>query len=251
MNACILVVDDDPEIVGAIAITLEREGYRVLRAYDGMEALDLALDPAVRLILIDVMMPKLDGLSALLRIREKRNLPVIVLSAKSEDTDKILGLSMGADDYVTKPFNPQELAARVRSQLRRYTLLGDVHAEERQGLIVNGRLTYDPDRRELRADGEAVKLTATETKIVDLLMRNPGRIFPAEEIYRRVWDGEGGLRLRKHGDGPHPAHSGKIELNPKEPDYIKVVWGIGYENGTARDLTKVWNNLWPGRSGRL
>ena len=182
MNACILVVDDDPEIVGAIAITLEREGYRVLRAYDGMEALDLALDPAVRLILIDVMMPKLDGLSALLRIREKRNLPVIVLSAKSEDTDKILGLSMGADDYGTKPFNPQELAARVRSQLRRYTLLGDVHAEERQGLIVNGRLTYDPDRRELRADGEAVKLTATETKIVDLLMRNPGRIFPAEEI---------------------------------------------------------------------
>ena len=197
MNACILVVDDDPEIVGAIAITLEREGYRVLRAYDGMEALDLALDPAVRLIL-----------------------PVIVLSAKSEDTDKILGLSMGADDYVTKPFNPQELAARVRSQLRRYTLLGDVHAEERQGLIVNGRLTYDPDRRELRADGEAVKLTATETKIVDLLMRNPGRIFPAEEIYRRVWDGVM-VHIRRIRE--------KIELNPKEPDYIKVVWGIGYK----------------------
>ena len=164
MNACILVVDDDPEIVGAIAITLEREGYRVLRAYDGMEALDLALDPAVRLILIDVMMPKLDGLSALLRIREKRNLPVIVLSAKSEDTDKILGLSMGADDYVTKPFNPQELAARVRSQLRRYTLLGDVHAEERQGLIVNGRLTYDPDRRE---DAAGV----THQQVHDLCLR--------------------------------------------------------------------------------
>ena len=134
MNACILVVDDDPEIVGAIAITLEREGYRVLRAYDGMEALDLALDPAVRLILIDVMMPKLDGLSALLRIREKRNLPVIVLSAKSEDTDKILGLSMGADDYVTKPFNPQELAARVRSQLPAVTpCWGDVHADGAAG----------------------------------------------------------------------------------------------------------------------
>ena len=228
MNACILVVDDDPEIVGAIAITLEREGYRVLRAYDGMEALDLALDPAVRLILIDVMMPKLDGLSALLRIREKRNLPVIVLSAKSEDTDKILGLSMGADDYVTKPFNPQELAARVRSQLRRYTLLGDVHAEERQDLIVNGRLTYDPDRRELRADGEAVKLTATETKIVDLLMRNPGRIFPAEEIYRRVWGEEAYasentvmVHIRRIRE--------KIELNPREPDYLKVVWGIGYK----------------------
>ena len=217
MNACILVVDDDPEIVGAIAITLEREGYRVLRAYDGMEALDLALDPAVRLILIDVMMPKLDGLSALLRIREKRNLPVIVLSAKSEDTDKILGLSMGADDYVTKPFNPQELAARVRSQL------------ERQGLIVNGRLTYDPDRRELRADGEAVKLTATETKIVDLLMRNPGRIFPAEEIYRRVWDGEVAYACENTVMVHIRRIREKIELNPKEPDYIKVVWGIGYK----------------------
>ena len=226
--AHILVVDDDPEIVGAIAITLEREGYRVLRAYDGMEALDLALDPAVRLILIDVMMPKLDGLSALLRIREKRNLPVIVLSAKSEDTDKILGLSMGADDYVTKPFNPQELAARVRSQLRRYTLLGDVHAEERQGLIVNGRLTYDPDRRELRADGEAVKLTATETKIVDLLMRNPGRIFPAEEIYRRVWED---VPLNAAGAiAVHIRHlREKLEINPSEPRYIKVVWGKGYK----------------------
>ena len=139
MNECILVVDDDREIVGAIAIVLEREGYTVRRAYDGLGAVEQALDPAVRLILIDVMMPKLDGLSALMRIREKRNLPVIVLSAKSEDTDKILGLSMGADDYVTKPYNPQELAARVRSQLRRYTLLGDVHAEKREGEIVNGR----------------------------------------------------------------------------------------------------------------
>ena len=180
MNACILVVDDDPEIVGAIAITLEREGYRVLGAYDGMEALDL-------------------------------------------------GLSMGADDYVTKPFNPQELAARVRSQLRRYTLLGDVHAEERQGLIFNGRLTYDPDRRELRADGEAVKLTATETKIVDLLMRNPGRIFPAEEIYRRVWDGEAAYACENTVMVHIRRIREKIELNPKEPDYIKVVWGIGYK----------------------
>ena len=226
----ILVVDDDPEIVGAIAITLEREGYRVLRAYDGMEALDLALDPAVRLILIDVMMPKLDGLSALLRIREKRNLPVIVLSAKSEDTDKILGLSMGADDYVTKPLQPPgtggqspEPAAAV------HPAWGDVHAEERQGLIVNGRLTYDPDRRELRADGEAVKLTATETKIVDLLMRNPGRIFPAEEIYRRVWDGEAAYACENTVMVHIRRIREKIELNPKEPDYIKVVWGIGYK----------------------
>ena len=226
MNACILVVDDDPEIVGAIAITLEREGYRVLRAYDGMEALDLALDPAVRLILIDVMMPKLDGLSALLRIREKRNLPVIVLSAKSEDTDKILGLSMGADDYVTKPFNPQELAARVRSQLRRYTLLGDVHAEERQGLIVNGRLTYDPDRRELRADGEAVKLTATETKIVDLLMRNPGRIFPAEEIYRRV---------NKIAEGAAHMTETRVEI-----DFVKGCSNLVSNKVIAK---KLWENL--------
>ena len=225
MNECILVVDDDREIVGAIAIVLEREGDTVRRAYDGLEQ---ALDPAVRLILIDVMMPKLDGLSALMRIREKRNLPVIVLSAKSEDTDKILGLSMGADDYVTKPYNPQELAARVRSQLRRYTLLGDVHAEKREGEIVNGRLSYDPERRELKADGELVKLTATELKIVDLLMRNPGRVFPAEEIYQRVWQSDSYacentvmVHIRRIRE--------KIELNPKEPDYIKVVWGIGYK----------------------
>ncbi|MBP3509627.1 response regulator transcription factor [Oscillibacter sp.] len=228
MNDTILIVDDDPEIVRAIAITLEREGYRCLRAYNGMEALDHALDPAVRLILIDVMMPRLDGLSALIRIREKRNLPIIVLSAKSEDTDKILGLSMGADDYITKPYNPQELVARVRSQLRRYTSLGDIHAEDRGSVIVNGRLTYDTDSHILRADGDAVKLTPTETKIVDLLMRNPGRIFPAEEIYRRVWNEDAFscentvmVHIRRIRE--------KVELNPKEPDYIKVVWGIGYK----------------------
>ena len=228
MNECILVVDDDPEIVNAIAITLEREGYPVRRAYDGLQAVDECLDPAVKLILIDVMMPKLDGLSALLRIRERRNLPVIVLSAKSEDTDKILGLSMGADDYVTKPYNPQELIARVRSQLRRYTSLGDVNAEKRQGLLVNGRLTYDPAGRVLRTDGDEVKLTPTETKIVDLLFRHPGQVFPAEEIYRRVWNEDAFscentvmVHIRRIRE--------KIELNPKEPDYIKVVWGIGYK----------------------
>ena len=228
MNECILVVDDDPEIVNAIAITLEREGYSVRRAYDGLQAVDACLDPAVRLILIDVMMPRLDGLSALLRIRERRNLPVIVLSAKSEDTDKILGLSMGADDYVAKPYNPQELIARVRSQLRRYTSLGDVNAEKRQGLLVNGRLSYDPAGRVLRADGDEVKLTPTETRIVDLLFRHPGQIFPAEEIYRRVWNEDAFscentvmVHIRRIRE--------KIELNPKEPDYIKVVWGIGYK----------------------
>ena len=228
MDERILVVDDDKEIVGAIAILLEREGYQVLRAYNGMEALEQATDPALRLILMDVMMPRLDGLSAVLRIREKRNLPIIVLSARSEETDKILGLSAGADDYITKPYSPQELLARVRSQLRRYTRLGDIHSEGRRGEIVNGRLTYSPEDLVLQADGEPVKLTATETKIVDLLMRNLGRIFPAEEIYRRVWEGECYapentvmVHIRRIRE--------KIELDPKKPEYLKVVWGIGYK----------------------
>ena len=223
----ILVVDDDKEIVGAIAAALEKEGWRVLRAYDGMEALDRAVDPDLRLILMDVMMPRLDGLSAVLRIRERRNLPVIVLSAKSEESDKVLGLSMGADDYVTKPFSMQELVARVRSQLRRYTRLGDVNATP-DGTVVNGRLAYDPANRVLTADGETVKLTNIETGIVDLLMRNLGRVFPAEEIYRRVWGEEAWssentvmVHIRRIRE--------KIELNPREPDYLKVVWGIGYK----------------------
>ena len=224
----VLVVDDDREIVGAIALALEKEGYRVLRAYDGMEALDHALDPELRLILMDVMMPLLDGLSAVLRIRERRNLPIIVLSAKSEESDKVLGLSMGADDYVTKPFSTQELVARVRSQLRRYTRRGDVNASARDRRIVNGRLSYDPDSRVLTADGDEVKLTATELGILDLLMCNLGRVFPAEEIYRRVWGEEAYasentvmVHIRRIRE--------KIELNPREPDYLKVVWGIGYK----------------------
>ena len=224
----VLVVDDDREIVGAIALALEKEGYRVLRAYDGMEALDHALDPELRLILMDVMMPRLDGLSAVLRIRERRNLPIIVLSAKSEESDKVLGLSMGSDDYVTKPFSTQELVARVRSQLRRYTRLGDVNASARDRRIVNGRLSYDPDSRVLTADGDEVKLTATELGILDLLMCNLGRVFPAEEIYRRVWGEEAYasentvmVHIRRIRE--------KIELNPREPDYLKVVWGIGYK----------------------
>ena len=193
MNETILVVDDDREIVKAIAILLEREGYRVLRAYDGMEALDLAAGREVRL-----------------------------------STDKILGLSMGADDYIAKPYDPQELLARVKSHLRRYTRLGDIHASEVQGEIVNGRLTYRPAELTLLADGEPVKLTATETKIVDLLMRNLGRIFPAEEIYRRVWEGECFasentvmVHIRRIRE--------KIEFDPKHPEYLKVVWGIGYK----------------------
>jgi len=228
MGECVLVVDDDREIVKAIAILLEGEGYQVLKAYDGLSALDILSAHPVRLVLIDVMMPKLDGLSALMRIREKQNIPIILLSAKSEDSDKVLGLSMGADDYVAKPYNPQELAARVKSHLRRYTSLGDIHSHSRASEIVNGRLLYKTDEKALYADGEAVRLTATETKIVDLFMRNLGRVFPAEEIYRRVWEEEAFasentvmVHIRRIRE--------KLELNPKEPEYIKVVWGIGYK----------------------
>ena len=228
MNECILVVDDDREIVKAIAILLEKEGYVVLRAYDGLEALDMLASNQVQLLIMDVMMPRLDGLSAVMKIREKRNLPIIVLSAKSEDSDKVLGLSMGADDYVTKPYNPQELAARVKSHLRRYTRLGDIHASEQTEELPNGRLCFRTNERVLYADGEPVKLTATETKIMELLMRNLGRVFPAEEIYRRVWEEEAYapentvmVHIRRIRE--------KIELNPKEPEYLKVVWGIGYK----------------------
>lgn len=227
-ESSILVVDDDREIVRAISLLLKKEGYSTLCAYNGLEALELAMEHSVNLIIIDVMMPKLDGLSAVMKIREKRNIPIIVLSAKSEDTDKVLGLSMGADDYITKPFNPMELVARVRSQLRRYTSLGDINSSMGSNAIINGRLSYNTEERTLRVDGEPVRLTATETKIIDLLMRNLGRIFPAEEIYSRVWN--------------EPAYSAentvmvhirrireKIELNPREPEYLKVVWGIGYK----------------------
>lgn len=227
MKQQILVADDDREIVKAIAILLEKEGYQVLKAYDGLQALDLLATQPVQLIIMDVMMPRMDGLSAIMRIRERKNLPIIVLSAKSEETDKVLGLSMGADDYVTKPYNAQELTARVRSHLRRYTSLGDIHTASVQE-IANGRLCWHSQDLVLYADGEPVRLTATETKIVDLLMRNIGRIFPAEEIYRRVW-----------GEEPYAPENTvmvhirrireKIELNPREPEYIKVVWGIGYK----------------------
>ncbi len=228
MNECVLVVDDDREIVKAIALLLEKEGYRVVKAYDGMDALRILAETEVQLIIMDVMMPKLDGLSAMMKIRERKNLPIIVLSAKTEDTDKILGLSMGADDYVAKPFNPQELAARVKSQLRRYTTLGGIHAMNEEDEIENGRLCYRMKERTLYADGEPVRLTATETKIIELLMRNRGRIFPAEEIYERVW--EEPSFSPENTVMVHIRHiREKIELNPKDPEYIKVVWGIGYK----------------------
>ena len=227
MKECVLVVDDDREIVRAIALLLEKEGYKVLKAYDGMQALEMVAQQ-VQLIIMDVMMPKLDGLSAVMKIREIKNIPIIVLSAKSEDTDKILGLSMGADDYVAKPYNPAELVARVKSHLRRYTSLGDIHTSGSTANVVNGKLCYNKEERVLYTDGEPVRLTATETKIVDLLMCNLGRVFPAEEIYRRVWNEDAYaaentvmVHIRRIRE--------KIEYNPKEPEYLKVVWGIGYK----------------------
>lgn len=228
MRECVLVVDDDREIVKAIALLLEKEGYEILKAYDGIEALEIVAEKSVQLILIDVMMPKLDGLSAVMKIREKKNIPIIVLSAKSEDTDKVLGLSMGADDYVAKPYNPAELAARVKSQLRRYTSLGDINSSVNNEDIISGRLRYNKEERMLYADEEPIKLTATETKIIELFMCNLGRIFPAEEIYRRIWNEDAYaaentvmVHIRRIRE--------KIEWNPKEPEYLKVVWGIGYK----------------------
>jgi len=225
---CILVVDDDREIVKAISINLENEGYRVLKAYDGLQALDIVNSQSVQLILLDVMMPKLDGLSAVMKIRQDKNIPIIILSAKSEDTDKILGLSIGADDYVAKPFNPMELMARVKSQLRRYMTLGDMNVTGKSNLLKSGGLCFDPDTYTLTVDGEPVKLTPTETKIVELLLRNAGRVFSTEEIYERVWEGPAYgaentvmVHIRRIRE--------KIEINPKEPKYLKVVWGIGYK----------------------
>ena len=223
----ILVVDDDRDIVATLKIQLEREGFEVVCAYDGQEALDVLAQEEVHLILLDIMMPKLDGFSAIMRIREKRNIPILVMSAKSEDSDKILGLSIGADDYITKPFSYKEVIARVRSQLRRYMKLGGVGAAADEVRI--GRLCYDFAAHVLTADGEVVKLTSTETKIVELFMRNPGRIFSAEEIYSNVWNEP----IAFSGENTVMVHirriREKIEINPSEPEYLKVVWGIGYK----------------------
>jgi DNA-binding response OmpR family regulator len=227
-DARILVVDDDREIAGAIEKLLEREGYDVVKAYNGFEALEALVSGNIQLILMDVMMPKLDGLSATLKIRESKNIPIIILSAKSEDSDKILGLSMGADDYVTKPFNPQELVARVNSQLRRYMFLGDMGNVNCSSQIVVGGLCLDTDAKQLKVDGEPVHLTAKEFQILELLMKNKGIVFSAEKIYERVWNAAPYsventvmVHIRRIRE--------KIEINPKEPNYLKVVWGIGYK----------------------
>ncbi len=224
----ILVVDDDKEIVGAIAKLLDLEGFSVERAYDGLEAVRILREKDIHLIILDIMMPRLDGLSATMKIREEKNIPIILLSAKTEDSDKIIGLSMGADDYVTKPFYPPELIARVKSQLRRYIHLGNYQSDFRKGILTNGGLELDTEAKQLSVDGEPVKLTATEFKIVELLMSNTGIVFSAEKIYERVWNEEAYsventvmVHIRRIRE--------KIEINPREPKYLKVVWGIGYK----------------------
>jgi len=227
-QARILVVDDDIEIARAIDKLLTLEGYEVIKAYNGYEALDILTKEQVHLIILDVMMPKLDGLSTTLKIREKKNIPIIILSAKSEDSDKVLGLSMGADDYVTKPFSSQELVARVKSQLRRYMQLGDSGTTNKERTLVSGGLKLDLDAMQLTVDGEPVKLTAKELKILEFLMSHIGIVFSADKIYENVWN-----------EAPYAVENTvmvhirrireKIEINPKEPNYLKVVWGIGYK----------------------
>lgn len=222
----VLVVDDDREIVESIAIFLSGENYTVLKAYDGIEALDILHENEVHLMVLDIMMPKLDGIKTLMKLRETRNIPVILLSAKSEDADKILGLTAGADDYVTKPFNPSELVARVKSQIRRYTALGSI--EKQSGEIVIEGLRINTENRTVKVDGEDVRLTPMEYKILELLARNRKRVFSAEEIYRNVWNED--IAVGDNTIAVHIRHiREKTEINPKEPRYVKVVWGIGYK----------------------
>lgn len=222
----ILVCDDDRDIVEAISIYLENENYKVLKAYDGIEALEILEKEEVHLVIIDVMMPRMDGIKATLKIREKDNLPVIILSAKSEDTDKIIGLNMGADDYISKPFNPLELVARVKSQLRRYVDLGSLEIEE--NIYKTGGLELNDETKEVRVDGDKVHLTPVQYKILKLLLKNKGRVFSINQIYEQVWEEEA-----YNADNTVAVHIRKIreqiEINPKEPRYLKVVWGIGYK----------------------
>ncbi|WP_062051448.1 response regulator transcription factor [Bacillus sp. JCM 19034] len=222
----ILVVDDEKEIRDAIEIYLKNEGITVIQAKDGIDALEKLHEQTIHLIILDVMMPRLDGIATTFKIRDKKNIPIIILSAKSEDTDKILGLQVGADDYITKPFNPLELIARVKSQLRRYVTLGTY--EGGNSVIDLSGLTLDPEAKELKVHGEVVKLTRIEYKIVELLMRNAGRVFSINDIYERVWNEPSynaentvAVHIRKIRE--------KIEIDPKNPRYLKVVWGVGYK----------------------
>ena len=226
--ATILVCDDDKEIVEAISIYLEQEGHTIQKAYDGIQALSVLEKKKIDLLIIDVMMPKLDGIRTTLKIREEHALPIIILSAKSEDADKILGLNVGADDYVTKPFSPLELIARVRSQLRRYTQLGAAVSSESQHVYTTGGLMVNDDQKEVQVDGEVVKLTPIEYNILLLLIKNQGRVFSINQIYENIWNEE--AIAADNTIAVHIRHiREKIEINPKDPRYLKVVWGLGYK----------------------
>jgi len=222
----ILVCDDEKEIVDAIEIYLRNDGYTVFKAYNGAEAIEVFSRAEIQLVIMDIMMPVMDGIRATMKIREKYNIPVLMLSAKSEDTDKILGLNLGADDYVTKPFNPLELLARVKSLLRRYVSLGSF--VPKTGVYKSGGLVVDDTAKEVRVDSEPVRLTPVEYKIIKLLCENAGRVFSIDQIYEQVWNEPSfspentvAVHIRRIRE--------KIEINPKEPKYLKVVWGIGYK----------------------
>ena len=223
----ILICDDQPDIVNALKIYLKPEGYGLFEAFDGQQALDLVQKENIHLVLLDVMMPKMDGITATARIREISNIPIILLTAKSETEDKVLGLNVGADDYITKPFVPVEVLARVRSQLRRYSKLGSRPTEE-AGIITIGAITLDDKTKTVTVDGEPVSLTPTEYAILHLLMANPGRVYSTKNLYEAVWQeaalgSEGAVAV-------HIRHlREKVEINPSEPRYIKVVWGQGYK----------------------
>lgn len=235
MNENILVVDDEKEIVDAIEFYLKPDGYNILKAYDGLQALEMLIDNEIKLIIMDVMMPNMDGLKTTMKIREDKNIPIILLSAKSEDMDKILGLNMGADDYITKPFNPLELTARVRSHLRRYINLGNMSDVNLSSTVENKNLILRSDGLELNQetksvtlDGDDVKVTPIEYKILELLLSNQGRVFSSHELYERVWE-EDAYNCEKTVAVHIRRIRQKIEIDSKNPKYLKVVWGIGYK----------------------
>lgn len=223
----ILVCDDDREIVDAIEIYLSQEGFQILKAYDGEEALKVLSENQVNLLIIDVMMPKLDGIRATLKIREESKIPIIILSAKADDTDKILGLNVGADDYLTKPFNPLELIARVKSQIRRSTTLA-MEVPQSDTIYEIGGLVVNDDAKKVLVDGDEVRLTPIEYSILLLLIKNPGKVYSINQIYEEIWNEE--AIAADNTVAVHIRHiREKIEINPKEPRYIKVVWGVGYK----------------------
>lgn len=224
----ILVCDDDKQIVEAIDIYLTGEGFEVIKAYDGKEALELLQTNSVNLIIMDVMMPGLDGIRTTLKVRETSSVPIIILSAKSEDADKILGLNIGADDYITKPFNPLELVARVKSQLRRYTQLGNMNTQSGTHVFKCGGLQINDENKEVSVDGDMIKLTPIEYNILLLLVKNAGKVFSIDQIYEEIWNEE--AIGADNTVAVHIRHiREKIEINPREPRYLKVVWGVGYK----------------------